>query len=211
MKIMSKTTGKTQTILSLLLVIMAILMVSPSVYAIPDWDFDLLPTSGDVSGPPGSTVGWGYRITNPDPLNWLSIWGLSADLFLNGIPDSSIFDYPLVAPSATVEVPYDGVSGLYMLTWDTTAPIGFINSGSFTLNADWYYENLFGELNFLEPAPDRSNLYSATVTGDGTRPIPEPSTILLLSAGFGGLLLWGRKRGRKYVGGYTMVVKYERR
>ena len=45
----------------------------------------LIPFSGGVAGPPGSTVGWGYTITNNTAL-WIRAEAVSSDAFLNGTP-----------------------------------------------------------------------------------------------------------------------------
>ncbi len=170
----------------ILMGLLAVLAGSPA-YAIPDWTFSTIPASGDISGPAGSTIGWGYTITNLDTTNWLVLGGLSADAFLNGTPNS-LFDYPIVAPSSTVTVTYDGVNGLYELTWDLGAPDGFVNSGTFIASADWYDGDPFGGGNFVAAAPDRSALYSATV-------VPEPSALFLVGTG---LLIAGTV-GRRFI------------
>jgi hypothetical protein len=177
----------------LLLVLgMVLLLGRPSAYAIPDWTFEMIPMDGSVAGPPGSTVGWGYTISNPDPLNWLAPWNVSADSFMNGSPNL-IFDFPLVAPLTTVTVPYDGINGFYQLTWDASAPVGFTNSGLFIVSADWYDADPFAGGNFLEAAPDRTALYSASVVSAAPAPVPEPAIWLLMASGFAGLALWRRR------------------
>lgn len=162
-------------------------------YAIPTWSFELIPMDGAVEGPPGSTVGWGYTISNPDPLNWLAPWNVSADPFVNGTPNL-IFDFPIVAPSTTITVPYDGINGFYELSWDASAPIGFTNSGSFIVSADWYDADPLAGGNFLEAAEDRSVSYLATVASVAPAPVPEPATWLLMASGFGGLAVWRRRQ-----------------
>jgi len=155
------------------------LLEIPIAAAMPVWSFSVLPTGGDISGPAASTIGWGYTISNPDPVNSLSLTGLVADPFLNGTPDGSLFDYPIVAPNSTVTVPYNGSAGLYALTWDATAPSGFVNSGTFVLSADW----LDAGGNFLQAAADQSATYSATVSA-----VPAPAAIWLFGSGLLGLL-----------------------
>jgi hypothetical protein len=150
--------------------------------------FTLIPPTGGVSGRPGSTVGWGYTITN-GTVNWLVTLSLSADVFQDGTPDS-FFDFPAVAPSSSATVDFvAGVSGLFQLTWDTTAPIGFVNSGTFNLLSDYYNGNPLAGGVDIGPAPDLTVAYSASVTGSL---VPEPPVGLLLSSGV--LLLSGLKK-----------------
>jgi hypothetical protein len=154
--------------------------------------FDLLPNTGLVSGPAGSTVGWGFSITNLSTTDWLVTTGLNADLFQHGTP-LALFD-PLfspiaLAPGSTDTVAFDAVSGsgLYQLTWDANAPIGFTNTGNFILSASFYDSDPSTGGNFMGLAPDQSAAYSATVAGASG--VPEPSTLLLLGSGFAILLL----------------------
>lgn len=155
--------------------------------AIPDWTFGTLPPDGAIAGEAGSTIGWGYTISNLDDSNWLLLGSLDADVFLFATPDASPFDYPSIAPGGTVSVPYDGLSGLFQLTWDAGAPVGFLNTGLFTAGADWYDGDPFGGGLFLDMAGSRSTAYSAEVTASVS--LPEPSTFLLLMVGGAVLVL----------------------
>jgi hypothetical protein len=179
------------------LLAVVILSLSASVFA-DDIALTLLPLSGDVSGPPGSTVGWGYTITNNTAL-WIQTEAVSSDAFLNGTPNL-IFDFPAVAPGSFVTLDFSLVvtglcsfppCGLYSLTWDTTAPVGFVNSGTFIVSSDFYDGDPNNGGNDLGPAPDASALYSATATGSG---VPEPSSLWLVLSGLTGLGLrmWRR-------------------
>jgi hypothetical protein len=147
--------------------------------------FDLIPASGAISGPPGSTIGWGYSITNESASDWLVTVGLNADSFLNGTP-SLLFDFPALAPTAAKTMPLDEATGagLYMLTWDSSAPVGFVNSGTFVLNAQWWDGDPLNGGSYMMDALDTSQVYSATVS-QTTGVVPEPSTWLLLLTGFG--------------------------
>jgi len=150
---------------------------------ITDWSFTLTPPGGTVGGPPGSTVEWGYSITNLNGTHPLYLTSLSADLFQHGDP-LDIFDYPVVSPGATQTGP------LYQLTWYSTAPVGFSNSGKFILGADWYDNG-----SWVDTGGEATADYKAVVT-------PIPGTLLLLGSGLVGLVGFGRKR-RKSSGRLT--------
>src|SRR5579863_2708633 len=95
--------------------------------------FTLLPTDGNVSGPAGSTVGWGYSIANNSDTDWFVSTNLNPDSsFLDGIP-TALFDFPDLAPDTTATESFDSVSGigLYEFVWDPAAPAGDTNSGNF--------------------------------------------------------------------------------
>jgi len=174
------------------------LWISQAAYA-DSFTFTTLPVTGDVSGPVGSTVGWGYTITNQSLTDWLVTTGLTADLFDQGTPNT-LFDFPILAPGSTATLAFDslGGSGLYELTWDATAHVGFTNNGAFNLSAEWWDGDPFAGGNFLDSASDQQAVYSATVTGDnGSSAVPEPSSIVLL--GMGCILIAFQKKtlGRK--------------
>ena len=145
-----------------LLLTMVILSLSASVLA-DDIALTLLPLSGDIAGPAGSTIGWGYTLTNNTAL-WIQTESVSSDAFLNGTPNL-VFDFPAVAPGTFVTLDFSLVvtglctfppCGLYSLTWDTTAPVGFVNSGTFIVSSDFYDGDPNNGGNDLGPAPDAS-------------------------------------------------------
>jgi hypothetical protein len=156
--------------------------------------FSLIPADGNVSGPAGSTVGWGYSITNQSATNWLLTSALSADSFTFGTP-TLVFDFPVLAPGSTALEAFDSVSdaGLYGLTWDLAAPNDYTNYGSFTLSTQWWGGDPFNGGSFISDAPDSVQTYSATVT-ENTTTTPEPST-LSLTLPLLALILLGSKKG----------------
>jgi len=138
------------------------------------YTFALIPANGNIGGPAGSTIGWGYTITNNSATNFLDALAVNAGLFQHATLDSGdYFDFPLVAPNTTVTVsfvPADGSgfgAGLAALTWAANAPIGFTNSGNFDLSACWASSS--GAC--ITNAPDALAPYSASVTNV----MPEPS------------------------------------
>jgi hypothetical protein len=159
--------------------------------------FSTLPGTGSVAGPAGSTVGWGYSITNTSDTNWLVLNGISAGSFANGSP-KELFDFPILAPGTTATLEYDALNslGLYQLTWDPTAPDGFVNSGNFVASAEWWDGDPFADGKFLAAADDQKAAYSAMVTATA---VPAPSTLLLMAIGLAAIWLRSGRGAAKQV------------
>jgi hypothetical protein len=115
-----------------------------------------------------------------DSSNWFESTALNTDSFSNGTP-TSLFDFPILGPGATVTEPFDPVNGigLFELLWDPSAPVGFINSGNFVLSGQWFDGDPSNGGNFIVNAPDMALAYTATVSVPST--VPEPSGFGLLS------------------------------
>jgi len=154
------------------------------------YTFSVLPPDGAVQGAPGDTVGWGYALQNQSSTLWLVPTDLNAGKFLNGTPDP-LFDFPDLAPGTSVMKDFDPTSssGLYQLTWDASAPLGFVNAGKFVLSAQWWSGNPQAGGIFVSDAPSASAAYKATVTA-----VPEPSTLGLTALAGLGLLAAGACR-----------------
>ncbi len=135
-----------------------------------------------VGSPAGFATGWGYTIQNGSSTDWLVTTNLTAGVFQYATPQL-LFDFPDVAPGAIVDVPYDPVTpaGLYQILWDGNVPAGFVNSGTFTLGAQWWSGDPNNGGTLLYTAPDASQPYSASLSA-----VPEPTSVGLV-----GLVLLG--------------------
>lgn len=177
------------------LVVFAILACSVAAFA-DDVTLTLL-AAGNLSGPAGSTVGWGYTITN-NTSNWLESLSLDVGSFTNGTPNL-IFDFPNVGPNGSVTEDFSVVTtgscssppcGLYEFTWDSNASVGTVNSGTFTVSSEYFSGDPANPASTdLGPAPDASANYSV-IAASPIAVTPEPSTVLLLLIGLGGFCLW---------------------
>ena len=146
-----------------------------------------LPNSS-IEGSPGSSIGWGYSIFNDSPTLWYLPSVFSAPVFGIGTP-VSLFDYPAVAPLATVTQAYTGALGLLRVDIFPGAAAGQSDSGSIILSgAYWNGDPFQGGAGIVGAAPDAVASIAAGVTT-----VPEPSTAL---PGLAALLL---AAGRKFL------------
>jgi|HubBroStandDraft_1064217.scaffolds.fasta_scaffold591866_1 hypothetical protein len=161
--------------------------------------FKLIPA--DVSGPAGTTVGWGFSITNTTAPggDYLDISGIDSDLFssTDGLPDASIFPFPNLAPGQTATQLYDPTDalGLFQFTWNPGLPDGTTQTGEFQLlgafcNAS--VDQFCAEDDSVPSVVLATAEYSASV-GPSAVATPEPSSVGLMLAGIG-LMFVMRKR-----------------
>jgi|SRR5215472_10576622 len=185
-----------------LLIGLASLAVTPGARA-DSLTFTAIPSA--VSGPAGTTVGWGYSITNNSTTDYLDISAIDSDLFLatDGTPDASIFNFPNLAPGQTVTQVYDPVDslGLFQFTWNAGLPDGTEESGVFTLYGafcaptdPFCADDLSVSSTTLATTP-----YSATVVSNSSTPATEPSgfsfaAILMAVAGIAGQRTYSARR-----------------
>ncbi len=155
-------------------ILLAICFSALPALAADTYTFNISPAE-NVSGPGGlfTLTGWGYTLQNQSSSDWLVTTGLSVGTFQYATPQL-LFDYPDLAPGASVTIPYDPVTpaGLYQILWDGNAPAGFVNSGTFTLSAQWWSGDPLNGGMLVSIAPGQSQAYSASLT-----PTPEPATL----------------------------------
>lgn len=176
--------------------LLSVLLSVMPVMAADVYSFGVLPGDGSIGAAPGATTGWGYTIENQSNSLWLVTTGLTSGGFQYGTPNL-IFDFPDVAPGEAVTVSFDPVTsaGLEEFTWDTSAPLGFVNSGNFSLEAQWWSGDPLGGGGFVSDAPSATQFYSVTAIATAA---PEPATNMLVAAAF--LLL-----------GFTKVLRHRSR
>lgn len=177
------------------LVLLALLLLCAQLALAQSWRAATLPQDGNLGGPAGSLQVWGYDIANDDGALWLVTTSVSADPFEHASP-LSFFDFPIVAPGRAATIPAGGAFGLFGIVWDAGAPLGFVNSGSFLLTAEWWSGDPLAGGSYVSAADSISLDYSALVTS-----VPEPALPLMLGAGLALLCVARRHVWRGEVGG----------
>ena len=145
--------------------------------------FELIPGSA-ITGAPGSTIGWGYSITDTST-NWLQPLGLSATAFGNLNP-TAIFDFPAIAPGQTVTETFSTstlngpCASLPCGFYEVAIPNGTSPetvTGMFTISSDYYDGDPNAGGSDIGPAADLSSDFAVTVAPST---VPESSSIALL-------------------------------
>ena len=169
--------------------ILLLSLLSLGAHALPfTFTFATSPAGGVVSGLPGQTVGWGYQLVNTDASNWFVPTQLNASSFSIGSPDASYFDFPIIAPGATVNTAFDALlhTGLYGVQLLPFALPGQADSGVFTLSGEWWSGDPLAGGVFLQASDAVQASLLLTV---GATALPLPGSLPLLAAG-AGVLLW---------------------
>lgn len=176
-------------------VIFLLSLLSLAAQALPfTFTLALNPAGGAVNGLPGQTVGWGYQLVNTDTSNWFVPTQLNASSFSLGSPDASYFDFPVLAPGASVDAAFDTLlhGGLYGVQLYPFALAGQSDSGIFTLSGEWWSGDPLAGGTFLQAADAVQAALSLTVAG--VTAVPLPGSLPLLALGMLLLLLRQRRR-----------------
>lgn len=138
--------------------------------------------AGAINGLPGQTVGWGYHLVNTDSSNWFVPTQLNASSFSIGSPDASYFDFPLLAPGASVDAAFDALlhTGLYGVQLFPFALAGQSDSGIFTLSGEWWSGDPLAGGTFLQASDAVQASLLLTV---GAAALPLPGSLPLLVCG----------------------------
>jgi hypothetical protein len=172
------------------------------------------PTSGALTGPAGSTVGWGFTLSSTSP-DFALITG--SDFCVGAITSpcsNSLGTYTDFIGSQFVVVGEGSLENPGTETFDNASMMGIgsflINpsatgsvSGDLVLSYDLYsvdpgasnfdpIADLISNGNYIEEAASVT-VGSSSTTGT----VPEPATLPLMLAGFGAILLTGLKSGKK--------------
>lgn len=171
-----------------LLVCIFVLATSISAQALT---LTLNPVGGSISGVPGSTVGWGYTVTNDSAIDWVTIGGGSnfstLETWVTNYQDFTQFNFQVLAPGASFTQVYDALllTGIGSIDIDSLATPGWVASGTI----DFYY-NLFNG----DPNSGGIDLGVQLIQADAdVTATPEPGTIMLLGSGLMGLVPFRRR------------------
>jgi len=152
--------------------------------ATPAPDFSLIPSSGLVNGSPGTTVGWGFTVTNNDSSDWLVLNDsyftgsntLGSELQL-GYTDFIATQFVVIDPGATISQSYDAL---------LQSGVGSVQIPSYAIPGDTGTGNVFLDYTLFsqdpnDPAFDPGSFVDAgTVGASASVFVPEPSSALML-------------------------------
>ena len=163
-----------------------------------------LPSNGDVAGPPGSVVGWGFTLSFSDPSDWVVLNDSNftgSTVYGNYVDYLALLTAPLYvagpAPeSSTVTQPWTSTPALGLGEFDinSTAPPGTPIKGNIAVDYSIFSQDP-NDPNFDPGSFVTAGTLDASVEIDVA---PEPGSLLLIGAGIlpFGLALRLRRRNQ---------------
>jgi hypothetical protein len=157
----------------------------------------LSPASGVISGYPGTTIGWGYTITNTDTNDWLELDDFSISpaipSYLGTFTDFTAFNFIVVGPSSAVSQNFDPVllTGVGSFAIAPNAPTG---PQFFGIVMEYDLFSVDPTSDDFDPVLDTISTGNQLDAPAGIDVVPEPATWLSMVAAFG--LLGGLARTR---------------
>jgi hypothetical protein len=168
--------------------------------AMADPVLTLTPTDGTVSGSPGSTVGWGFTITNDSSSDYLLVSfsdfcesGQSetgpCSQALGTYNDFIANNGTLVSPGGEVNQSFDasGETGVGEYVINSTATPGQTDTGYLEVVYNLYSGDPFTDPDATPVSGDLFLTAAAEVAVSGVTTVPEPSLPILLGFGLAAL------------------------
>ncbi len=157
----------------------------------------LTPAGGAISGAPGATVGWGFTLTNTTDYLVISSASFTPTTPLGTFADFSAFNFFVVgsAPDSTsISQAFDAPSqtGIGSFAIDAGALVGAVASGQIVLSYDLYLVSPNNPL--FNPDTDTLSNGNTLAVNASVTVVPEPASLLLLTAGL--IVLYGAHRRR---------------
>jgi hypothetical protein len=184
--------------LVLVMTIMVLFMCG-SAQAVPILTLD--PSGGAISGTAGSTIGWGFTITNTTDYLLVTSSNFVPSTLEGTYNDIIGNNFIVVGPapeSTTVSQVFDPVNGtgLGSFTIDPGAIPGTVNG---QIDLTYALFSLSPNDPNFDPGADAIILdgqlsADASVTVLSGSPVPEPGTMMLFGAGFFGLVVYIKRR-----------------
>lgn len=170
------------------------------------------PLDGVLYGEPGSTIGWGFMLSND--ANYLVVTSAtfesitSLGTFTDFISASNFF---VVGPSPTASTTWSQSfdeslqTGIGAFTIDPGATIGSIANGQITLSYDLFSRSPLDSL--FNPDTDTLSNGNLLMADASIAVVPLPVSALLFSSGLLGLFGLSTRKQTKYIGAESQVVK----
>ena len=157
-------------------------------------DITLTPTPTDSqSGPAGSTVGWGYTITN-DTSDYYQPEALDISPMADDTP-TIIFDFPTVAPDSSVTEDFDPSTDIGLVEVELGGAANSVDTAILTMIGELFADSSL--TTDLGAAPEVTASITATTTGPTGVPEGNPLPSMALAILVLGYCFYLRSRSTK--------------